>query len=326
MSFAFDARKEVMEGRLDNECCKIAFLSAVIHSGGELTKRGKEIFVEIKTDTELLFDIVSDCLNTLYGQTPSIRKDEYNNVNKSDRYVISLPKDITSRVLFDCGIARFNLDDDFSLISGLDEHILENECCVYSFIKGVFATSSTSNIVLDDGGKKRISGGYHYEFSLASADFADDLSGILFELGITNKRISRKNSQIVYIKEAEKVSDLLAIVGAFKSLLKLQNEMALRDVRNNVNRQTNCMNANITKTVNASVKQVKAIEYIRDTVGLDTLSDSLKELCLIRLENREESLENLTKMLSSPITKSGIYHKFDRIIKIAEKLKKKGKK
>ena len=142
-----------------------------------------------------------------------------------------------------------------------------------------------------------------------------------------NIKIFSANSNIsLNIKEAEKVSDLLALVGAYKSLLKLQNEMALRDVRNNVNRQTNCMNANITKTVNASIKQVKAIEHIRDTVGLDSLPDGLKELCQIRLEYREETLENLTKMLSSPITKSGIYHKFDRIMKIAEKLKKKGKK
>ena len=326
MSFASSAREEVLSSPITNECCKLSFLSAVIHSCGELTKRGSEIFVELKTDLFSLCDKVNDCLKTLYGEVASIRKDEDNNVNKAERYVVSLPKSITNRVLFDCGIIKYNIDDDFSLLTGLDEHVLENECCKYSYIKGVFATASTSNIVLEDSHKPRQSGGYHYEFDLTSTDFADDFSNLLFEVGITNKRKERGNNQIIYIKEAEKVSDLLAIVGAYKSLLNLQNEMALREVRNNVNRQTNCLNANITKTVNASIKQVKAIEKIRDTIGLDALPDSLRELCELRLANREESLDTLTKLSTRRITKSGIYHQFQKIIKMSENLKQKGKK
>ena len=72
----------------------------------------------------------------------------------------------------------------------------------------------------------------------------------MFSQGIANKKSKRKNLYVLYIKEAEVVSDLFAIVGAYKSLLKLQNEIALREVRNNINRQNNCMNANITKTEN----------------------------------------------------------------------------
>ncbi len=326
MSFAYKAREEVLTSPIENECCKLSFLSSVIHSCGELTKRGGEIFVELKTDLYPLCDKVNECLATLYGERASIREDEDNNVNKATRYIVSMPRNITNRLLFDCGIVRYNVDDDFSLLTGLDEHILENDCCRYTYIKGVFATASTSNIVLEGSHKPRSSGGYHYEFDLSNSDFADDFSNLLFEVGITNKRIERGNNQIVYIKEAEKVSDLLAIVGAYKSLLELQNEMALREVRNNVNRQTNCLNANITRTVNASIKQVKAIEKIRDSEGLDSLPDNLRELCLLRLENREESLEALTKLSTQHITKSGIYHQFNKIMKIADKIKTKDRK
>ena len=146
MSFAHEAKLEVLESPIKNECCKQAFLSAVIHSCGELIKSGKEIYIELKTDLNKVFEIVNDCLQTLYGKNAEMFIDEDKNINKATRYIIKLPKDCTKRILFDCGIAKFNIEDEFSLISGLDEHIIENECCAKTYIKGVFATASTSNL------------------------------------------------------------------------------------------------------------------------------------------------------------------------------------
>lgn len=321
MSFAHDAKTEVLEEEINNECCKLAFLSAVIHSCGELTKRDKSFFVELKTDMDKVYDAVNSCLKTLYGQYAEIRIDDDVNVNKAVRYVITLPQEITDRILFDCGIVRLMQDGNISLVGGLDEHIIENECCAKSYVKGVFATASTSSIVLQEQNAGRKSCGYHWEFVFVNEEFADDFSNLLFSMGITNKKSERKNLHILYVKEAEKVSDLFAVVGAYKSLLKLQNEMTVREVRNNINRQNNCLNANITKTVTASLRQVMAIKTIEEKLGFEKLPESLRELCLVRLANPEETLSNLTKLISTPITKSGINHQFDRLIKIAEKLK-----
>lgn len=325
MSFAHDVKLEVLDNNVQSECCKLAFLSAVIHSCGELTKSGKEFFVELKTDIEKVYTQVNECLKTLYGEVANVRLDDDTNINKSVRYVISLPKKIIDRIMFDCGIAKFGLNNEFTLIQGIDEHVIENDCCAKSYIKGVFATASTSNIIINTDTKQdnRKFSGYHWEFVFTSEAFADDFSSLLFAQGLANKKSKRKNLYVLYIKEAEVVSDLFAMVGAYKSLLKLQNEMALREVRNNINRQNNCMNANITKTVNASLKQVKAINKIQDTIGFDKLPQHLRELCLLRLANPEESLDNLTKLMSVSITKSGINHQFRRLIKIADNIEKK---
>ena len=322
MSFAHEVKLEVLDNNVQSECCKLAFLSAVIHSCGELTKSGKEFFVELKTDIEKVYAQVNDCLKTLYGEVAEVRLDDDTNINKSVRYVISLPKKITDRIMFDCGIAKFGLNHEFTLIPGIDEHIIENDCCAKSYIKGVFATASTSNIIIntDTQTENRRFSGYHWEFVFTSEAFADDFSNLLFSQGIANKKSKRKNLFVLYIKEAEVVSDLFAIVGAFKSLLKLQNEIAFREVRNNINRQNNCLNANITKTVNASIKQIQAINKIEQTIGFEKLPQNLRELCLVRLANPEESLDNLTKLLSTTITKSGINHQFRRLIKIADKI------
>ena len=322
MSFAHEVKLEVLEAPTKNECCKLAFLSAVIHSCGELTKSGKEFYLELKTDIEKIYDEVNECLKTLYGEYAEVKLDDDANINKSVRYVISLPKAITNQILFDCGIAKFSLNNEFTLVQGIDEHIIENECCAKNYIKGVFATASTSNIILNESNQddSRTFSGYHWEFVFTSEPYADDFSNLLFSQGIANKKSKRKNLYVLYIKEAEVVSDLFAIVGAYKSLLKLQNEIALREVRNNINRQNNCMNANITKTVTASLKQIQAINKIEQTIGFEKLPQNLRELCLVRLANPEESLDNLTKLLSTTITKSGINHQFRRLLKIADKI------
>lgn len=328
MSFAHEVKNEVLEAPIENECCKLAFLSAVIHSCGELSKNGEVQTVELRTDIENVYSKVNDCLKTLYGEYAEMRIDTDSNINKAVRYVISLPASLTSRILFDCGLAKYNMDNSSSLVLGMDEHIIENECCARSYVKGVFATASTSNIILGEkkGNKLRTFCGYHWEFVFSNEIFAIEFSNLLFSLNITNSKSNRKNLFILYIKEADKVSDLFAIVGAFRGLLKLQNEMTVREVRNNINRQNNCLNANITKTVHAGMRQVVAIRKIKNTIGLDTLPQNLKELCLVRLSNPSESLETLTKMLSTHITKSGVNHQLQKLIKIAERIDNKSKK
>jgi len=326
MSFAREVKLEVLQEPIKNECCKLSFLSAVIHSCGELTKSGKDFYLELKTDIEQVYAVVNECLKTLYGEYAEVKLDEDANINKSIRYVISLPKNCTERIMFDCGIARFNTNHEFSFIQGIDEHMIENECCAKNYIKGVFATASTSNIVLNENFEKddsRTFSGYHWEFVFSNEPFADDFSNLLFSQGIANKKSKRKNLFVLYIKEADLVSDLFGICGAFKSLLRLQNEMTIREVRNNINRQNNCLNANITKTVNASIKQIKAINLIQEKLGFEKLPKSLRELCLVRLANPEESLDNLTKLMSTTITKSGINHQFRRLLKIADRISQK---
>ncbi len=320
MSFASDAKQEVLETKCDNECCKLALLSAIIHSSGELVIHNSEPSIHIKTDIQKIYEIVNDTLSRLYGEYAELTLDDDININKSVRYLILIPSTISKQVLFDCGLARINQEGAFELIHGIDEHIVESDCCAKAYIKGVFLTSMTANIVLggEEKNKRKIFSGYHIEFVLNNETFADDFSSLLFSQGISSKKSKRKKSFVLYIKEAEQVSDLLATVGAFKSVLNLQSEMAIRDVRNNINRQNNCINANISKTVNASIKQLNAIEKIEKTIGIEALPQQLQELCLVRLANPEETLSNLTKLVSTPITKSGINHKFQKILKIAD--------
>ena len=168
--------------------------------------------------------------------------------------------------------------------------------------------------------QKASSTGYHIEVSSKNHDFLSDLSSLLFEFGIMSKLITRKSTYVLYFKEAEAVKDLLALMGANQSVLALSVEISTREKRNLVNRQVNCINANISKTVDASLKQISAINTIISTIGLDSLSEELQEVAMLRLANPEESLDELLQLSSIKLSKSGLNHRLNKLLKIAKEL------
>lgn len=323
MSFATDAKLEVLKSTIDSDCCSIAFLSAIIKCSGELSiSAGHKIKVEIYTEIKELYDKIKTIIEQYYGKECEISLMEDTNISKSSRFKITLPSDITEQLLKDLGIMSLDEEGMLAIENGIADFIVMDDCCKRSYLRGAFVACATSNIIIKNYNNQKSNSGYHLEFVLNFDKIAEDFVKLLGELDITAKITTRKNTPIVYIKEYQLICDILAIVGANKSVLNLQNEAAIRELRNNVNRQTNCLNANLNKTVNASVKQLNAIRIIQENVGLESLSENLMELALLRLANPESSLEELRKLCDGNLTKSGINHRFAKIIEMADKIEK----
>lgn len=321
MSFASDAKIEVLNQNIDNDCCSIAFLSALIKSSGQLNIKRTGISVEIYTEIKPVYDKIKLIIEQYYGKECDLEMIDETNISKSPRYKITLPYEITDQLLKDLGVMSINEEGLLAIENGISSFVITDDCCKKSYIKGAFIGCATSNIVLKSyDNLSKNNSGYHLEFVFNFEKLAHDFVSLLAEFDITAKITIRKNLPIVYIKEYQLICDTLALVGAYKSVLALQNEAAIRELRNNVNRQTNCMNANIGRTVKASVKQLNAIQVIQDNVGLESLDEGLMELCLLRIANPDESLDNLRKLLSTPLTKSGINHRFNKIIKYADEI------
>ena len=158
---------------------------------------------------------------------------------------------------------------------------------------------------------------------LQNEDFAKSLKDLINKLGFNCKVVSRKNNFVVYLKESEQISDLLSIIGAHNALLSLQNTKIVKAMRNNVNRIVNCETANLSKTVNASVRQIENIKLIQDTIGISSLPENLQEIARIRLECEDMTLKELGEMLEHPIGKSGVNHRLRKIEEIANDLRSK---
>lgn len=322
MSFSNGAKLEVLKSEIENDCCSIAFLSAIIKCSGELSiSYGHQIKVEIFTEIPEIFDKIKSIIEQYYGKECEMTMVENNNISKSSRYKITLPYDITDQLLKDLGIMA--LDDNGMLVieNGIADFVVVDDCCKRSYIKGAFVACATSNIVIKNYNNNKGSG-YHLEFVFNFEKIAEDFVKLLECFEIPAKITIRKNSPIVYIKEYQLICDTLALVGANKAVLDLQNEAAIRELRNNVNRQNNCLNANLNKTVQASVKQLNAIKNIQENMGLESLNENLMELALLRLANPEASLEELRELSTEKLTKSGINHRFQKIIEISDNITK----
>ena len=158
---------------------------------------------------------------------------------------------------------------------------------------------------------------YHLEILFKTKKKAEELKEIILNLGIDIKSTKKDNLYMLYLKEGEEISSFLALMGANKAVIKFEEVRVIKDTRNNINRLVNCETANLNKTINASVKQIEAIKKIKRSKKFNTLQENLKELANLRLENPEATYEELGKMLSKPIGKSGVSHRLEKLVKLA---------
>ncbi|CJP99669.1 Putative sporulation transcription regulator whiA [Streptococcus pneumoniae] len=139
---------------------------------------------------------------------------------------------------------------------------------------------------------------------------------------LNSKTLERRKGYITYLKEAEKITEFLNIIGAHNALLRFEDIRIVRDMRNSVNRLVNCETANLNKTIGAALRQIENIRYIDETVGLDILPDKLREIAQLRRDYQDVTLKELGEMVSGgKISKSGINHRLRKIDDIAEKLR-----
>lgn len=164
---------------------------------------------------------------------------------------------------------------------------------------------------------------YHVEFVTHHKAYAESLKKSMNKYGLSAKVIERKNSYIVYLKEGDQIVDLLNVIGAHNALLDFENTRIIKQMRNSVNRIVNCETANLSKTIDAAVRQMEQIEYLKDTVGLDYLPDHLKIIAEARLENPEMSLNELAQTFDPPLGKSGINHRLRKIESLVQTLREK---
>lgn len=196
-----------------------------------------------------------------------------------------------------------------STVNGI---LLQQMCCRRAFIRGAFLAGGS----ISDPNKS-----YHFEIVCRTLGQAEQLRDMINSFEMEAKIVERKKYQVVYLKEGAQIVDMLNIMEAHVALMNLENVRILKEMRNSVNRKVNCETANISKTVNAAVKQLEDIEYIRDKAGLDSLPDNLRAVALMRLENPDAPLKELGTLLNPPVGKSGVNHRLRKISEIAEGLR-----
>lgn len=208
-------------------------------------------------------------------------------------------------------------EENINIANEILSYFLKSEILEKAFIRGTFLGSGTIN----NPEKK-----YHLEIFLKNLETAKYIIEILRKYSIDFKILERSKKYAIYTKEGEEISKFLALMGASASVLKFEEIRVYRDIKNNINRKVNCETANLNKIVNSSVKQINDIKYIKERGKFNELSEQLKEIAIVRIENPDMSLEELGKLLKKPIGKSGVNHRLRKIQKIVEEVKEESNK
>lgn len=312
MSFSGNVKEELIRHIDSARHCRIAELAAMIVFNGELVRTpGGGLILRVSSENE---SIIRKCFTllektfTIYGEV-SIDK---RIVQKNNRFTIDVSdQEATIRIL---QAVKILTADKIPIPNEalVNQMVIQKHCCKRAFLRGAFLCAGS----ISDPSKF-----YHFEVVCATKAKALQLQELIQSFEIDAKIVKRKKYDVVYVKEGAQIVELLGLMGAGVSLMNLENVRILKGMRNTVNRKVNCETANINKTVNAAVKQADDIMYIRDTVGLHKLPESLEETALLRLEYPQASLKELGALLSPPIGKSGINHRLRKISSIAEQLR-----
>ena len=192
------------------------------------------------------------------------------------------------------------------------EQLTEKTCCKRAFLRGAFIGAGT----ISDPKKE-----YRFDIVCSDQNTAEFLKDLLSSFGVQAKVTARRSRYVLYLKEAESISDTLNVMEAHRAMMQFENIRILKEMRGSVNRQVNCETANINKAVTAAMKQTEEIEYLKRKIGLENLDENLAMIANARLEFPDVTLSELGNQLSPPISKSAVNHRMRKISQIVSELK-----
>ena len=308
MSFTTIVKNELTNLEFSNTE-KIAELSGFIRSNYTLTANK----LKLSSDNAKVAKRIYLLLKSIYGVESEIEQKKVANFSKKKMYVI-----IVDNKLFDILTDLSICNSNYEFIENPKEYITDSLEDKKAYLRGSFLSRGSIN----DPKTSQ----YHLEFGFDNKFEAVYVQRLLNEFDMNSKIITRDTKYMVYIKEAEKISDFLKIINAFQAVLYYENIRIYKEQKNNTNRLNNCEQANIDRIIETCNRELKDIELIEEELGLDLLDDKVKEACMYRKKYPEASLSELSNIISletnTIITKSGLNHRFRKIREIAEKIKK----
>ena len=306
MSFSSNIKEELSRNETGARHCKIAEIAGFLRFGGNISLEPEHYEIQIQTETvsaaKRFYTLIKDVFD-IHAKI-DVGRNEF--LKRSRNYTISVDKHKDCVLILKA--VKLLDSKEFGLV-------LQNTCCKRAYIRGAFQAAGS----MSDPEKN-----YHFEIACISSEKAAQIKELFEFFGLEAKIVLRKKYYVVYLKEGAMISDTLNIMEAHIALMKFENVRILKDVRNSVNRRVNCEAANINKTVSAARKQIEDIEYIKNTVGLERLSENLRDIAYARLEEPDATLKELGEKLSSPVGKSGVNHRLRKLSQIAQDIREKG--
>ena len=298
MSFTSTVKNEVSKLEINN-VEKIAELEAILANGAILEDNIIKITTENASVSRRIFNLIKD----IYHIIPNIIVRRSLNFNKKYLYILH--------------IKNKNIDLSNKIPK---DYIIDDEESIRAYLRGLFLMSGSIN----DPKTSR----YHLEFLVNDEKYAFFISDLINKYNLNSKVLKRETKYMIYIKEAEKISDFLRLINAYNAVMYYEDIRIYRDHKNMTNRLNNCEQANMDKVFFTASSQLSDIEKIKNFNMLDLIDSKLREVIEYRVKYPEASLAELSVIMSNDgikITKSGLNHRFRKIKEIVSDIENKNR-
>ncbi len=266
--------------------------------------------IELITENNIVAKRVMNLVREVYGIETEYEEKKLGNFNNKKIYVVTIGSKVKF-ILKDLSL----IDDEDNFIESPKEYLIGSLEEEKAYIRGSFLAKGS---IADPNNQ------YHMELLYENKYEAVFIQRLLNEFDLNCKIIVRETRYMVYIKEAEKISDFLKLLGAVKQVLYYENIRITKEQKNITNRLNNCEQANVDKIIMTAEKEIKQINYIDEHMGINLLDEKLQETCEYRIKYPEASLSELADIINletnSKVTKSGLNHRFRKIKEVYERL------
>lgn len=311
MSFSSELKEELSKISTKNkECCKLSELAGYLITNCNISRDNDEFVLKMTTESTSAIRRVYNAFRVLYDVTPVTNIDQKLEGKDTLLELVVSDKMDLQKIFSNSWI---NIDVSLQIVIDDKNQIKQNECCMRSFIRGVFMGGGS---ITDPNSSN------HLEVVLNNGQNANFINSVLTELGISAKIMKRKNMFVIYIKDAETISNFLIMIGSNKSTIEYEQARALKDYRNYRNRKDNCETANWDKTAKAASMQQKDILDIKEAKMFEKLPIKLRQVANLRMKYPMADLVEIGNMLEPKLSKAGVSHRFKKINEIAEEIRK----
>ena len=313
-SFSARVKEELVRLPLGKPCCMLSEIAAFTQTSGHLGFRGRGGFsVSYRMDNAGAARRLFLLLKRRLSVSPALHFVQTPQLGGRRTCVLTLTGEDASVLLKALHMIETDEDGQTHFKRTVPRHPMTRLCCRRAFFRGAFLGAGT----VSNPEKS-----YNFEWKAEDDQLSGMLKRLLEKIELPYHAYERKGQTVVYLKGAQQITDILAAMGAARSVLALENIRAGKQLRATVSRAANCDEHNGEKALDASLAQVEAIKRISLKIGLFTLPPALQQVARLRMEHPELSLQELGAQLEPPVGKSGVNHRLRRLMAIAEELDK----
>src|SRR5918997_417969 len=291
------------------ECTKTserkAEVTALLRFSGGLHIVGGRVVIEAELDTGSVARRLRRDISEVYGYTSGVSVLAGGNIRRGVRYLVRIAKHGE-------GLARQTglVDQRGRPVRGLPPSVVSGGINdAEAAWRGAFLAHGS----LTEPGRSS-----SLEVTCPGPEAAMALVGAARRLGLAAKAREVRGADRVVVRDGDAISALLTRMGAHDAVLAWEERRMRREVRATANRLANFDDANLRRSARAAVAAAARVERALEILG-DQVPEHLRAAGVLRVENKQASLEELGQLHNPQLTKDAVAGRIRRLLATADK-------